>query len=146
MKHLIALFTIMLLSSCSTPKKRLEVNHMKNSMAIESILEKIEFLHYDESFSELDRDKEKLKYAEAFYHEVFNLATMLKKSPDTLPNHKPVAKEQRDSYIRIISLLENNLNYLQKVINHQKTAMILPAIKSTKQSCIQCHLQFKSKP
>lgn len=135
---------LLVLSACTMPKQTQELTHMQKSLAIESILEKMELLYYDESYSEIDRDLQRMHYANAFHHEVSTLASLLKKNAQTLPNRKPLQQEEKQAYQRIITLLDNNLHYLKEVINRKEISQILPAIKSTKQSCVQCHLQFKS--
>ena len=116
---------------------------MIKSESIEIILDNIEDLNYDDSFSELDRDALRLNYARDFHHEVSTLTDLLKKQPSLLPNNQPIKEYQKKKYQKIIFLLEENLLYLDEIIKKQKGSLVLKAIKSTKQSCILCHSEFK---
>ena len=119
------------------------LEHMIKSESIEIILDNIEDLNYDDSFSELDRDTLRLNYARDFHHEVSTLTHLLKKQPDLLPNYQLIKEHQKKRYQKIISLLEENLLYLDEIIKKQKGSLVLKAIKNTKQSCILCHNEFK---
>lgn len=142
--RLLALFlSLIFISSCSKPAVNSELSHMRKSMAIDIILQNMDQVNYDESFSELDRDKLKLGYASDFYKEVFSLTSMLKKS-SMLPNNTPIPKEKEQAYKRVIKLLDSNLDYLKKVIERKDETLILSAVKTTEKSCIQCHNHFKS--
>lgn len=143
MKRRFLLLAILFLSSCSSPLILSSLEHMKKSESIENILDDINDLNYDESYSELDRDRLRLKYAKSFHHEVSALTHQLKKRPNLLPNHQPIKKQQKEKYQKVITLLEENLHHLDAIIKKQKGSLVLKAIKSTKQSCILCHSEFK---
>jgi hypothetical protein len=144
MKNLTLVILLFLISACTALPVKDEFSHMRKSQAIETILEEIDELNYDESFSEIDRDRQKRSYALAFHQEVSSLVYILKKHPTTLPTKQPVAKDKQQIYQRIISLLDANLAYLKKVIDRKQDTLIISAVKSTKKSCVECHLHFRS--
>ncbi len=117
---------------------------MKKSASIALILENLEELNYDESFSELDRDRLRLKYAKAYLNEVTALSHHLSRNPKQLPNHKDVPSSKQESYYRILKLLASNVDYLNQVIQSEQSHLISKSLQNTKQSCIQCHTAFKS--
>lgn len=143
MKYYFLLLSITIFSSCSNPTIQNPLEHMRKSEAIETVLNHIQELNYDESYSELDRDRLRLNYAKSFYNEVSILTDQLKKQPNLLPNHQSIKANQKMRYEKVISLLQENLLYLDEIIKQQKGSLVLKAIKSTKQSCILCHSEFK---
>lgn len=144
MKRYLILILLLLFSSCTQPAGSTSLDHMKKSEAIETIVDSINDLNYDESYSELDRDRLRLKYAKDFYYEVSALTRMLRKQSHKLPNHKPIKEDQQKKYLNVIKLLEENLNYLDEIIQKQRGSSVLKAIKSTKQSCLLCHSEFQT--
>jgi len=135
---------IFLLTSCSTPKLQQTLNHMRKSLTLESILSSIDEINYDESFSELDRDKLRLSFAQEYYHEVSTLTTLLKQEKERLPNQRVMQTKDKKHYEKITTLLESNLLYLQNIIQAEKVEYLNPAIKNITQSCVTCHALFKS--
>ena len=144
MKILLSLLSILFIVSCTSLPDKDAFFHMRKSFIIESIIEDMDEINYDESHTELDRDSRKLSFALQFHQEVSMLVAILKNQHATLPHKLSMYENKKEEYLRIMRLLDDNLAYLDKVIKHKDTTLVLPAIKNTQKSCAQCHILSKS--
>ena len=119
---------------------------MRKSRAIMAIMHELDVLEYDESQTELDRDRLKLNYLDDFIQEVSGLLAGLNVHQDMLPNKKPLVARDRDKYQAIIALLEENIKYLKMVQKEQAASKVLTAMANTRKSCKLCHSYFRKEP
>jgi cytochrome c556 len=144
MRFFRTLLLVALLFGCSVPSQPDEISHMKKSRAITHIIENMEELSYDDSYSEIDRGRLNLSHAKDFYREVFSLNTLLKKQSSTLPNGAAVPEHMQADYKSIITLFDKNLHYLKKVIDTKSEDLVFQAVQETQKSCTRCHSYFKN--
>lgn len=145
MKYLTPLL-LSLFVGCMPSYDDLELSHMRKSRAIMAIMHELDVLEYDESQTELDRDRLKLNYLDDFIQEVSGLLAGLNVHQDMLPNKKPLVARDRDKYQAIIALLEENIKYLKMVQKEQAASKVLTAMANTRKSCKLCHSYFRKEP
>lgn len=134
MRYLAIIIIVLGMASCTQPTISAELSHMRKSQAISAIMQNMDLLHYDDSRSEIDRDRLKWSYAKDFYSEVSGLIKNLK--------HEPPAQTTKD-YTSIIKLLQANMRQLKKIIDLEQNTMLLPTLKMTQNTCTQCHILFE---
>lgn len=116
---------------------------MRKSEALTRILQNMDIVEYDESFTELDRDRLKLGFLSDFTQELQGLLISLKSHPGMLPNHKKLLAADQPAFDAILKGLEKRIDQLKIIQKHRAVGKIASAIGQVHQSCTACHQHFR---
>lgn len=116
--------------------------HKVESQKLKNVMHELNHLVFERFYSEIDRDKMRVRYSNEIASIVSSITSDVKKI-ETLENELNLNENQKIIFMRYVRELRESGEELKAIANSAQTESIKPVLNKMVNSCNSCHEQFR---
>ena len=116
--------------------------HKIESQKLKSVMHELEHLVFDRFYSEIDRDKMRVKYSNKIATIISNITSDVKKI-EMLEDELKLNENERKTFMGYVKELASSGQELKTIANLAETEKLKPTLENMVNICNSCHKQFR---